>query len=52
MSLLMDEDIKRWTAKRKSALVLEIIQGTKQEEWQGPRNTSARKHPSLEQVFT
>jgi transposase-like protein len=23
----MDEDIKRWTAKRKSALVLEIIQG-------------------------
>jgi transposase-like protein len=27
MSGLMDEDIKRWTAKRKSALVLEIIQG-------------------------
>jgi transposase-like protein len=27
MSTLMDEDIKRWTAKRKSALVLEIIQG-------------------------
>jgi transposase-like protein len=27
MSVLMDEDIKRWTAKRKSALVLEIIQG-------------------------
>jgi len=27
MSILMDEDIKRWTAKRKSALVLEIIQG-------------------------
>ena len=27
MSALMDEDIKRWTAKRKSALVLEIIQG-------------------------
>ncbi len=26
MSTLMDEDIKRWTAKRKSALVLEIIQ--------------------------
>jgi len=23
----MDEEIKRWTAKRKSALVLEIIQG-------------------------
>jgi len=23
----MDEDIKRWTAKRKAALVLEIIQG-------------------------
>ena len=25
--MLMDEEIKRWTAKRKSALVLEIIQG-------------------------
>ncbi len=23
----MDEEIKRWTAKRKTALVLEIIQG-------------------------
>jgi len=27
MSELMDEQIKRWTVKRKSALVLEIIQG-------------------------
>ncbi|MGE4340438.1 MAG: transposase [Pigmentiphaga sp.] len=27
MSKTMDEDIKRWTAKRKSALVLDIIQG-------------------------
>ena len=27
MSTMMDEEIKRWTAKRKSALVLEIIQG-------------------------
>ncbi len=27
LSMLMDEEIKRWTAKRKSALVLEIIQG-------------------------
>ena len=27
MSKLMDEEIKRWTAKRKTALVLEIIQG-------------------------
>jgi transposase-like protein len=27
MSTTMEEDIKRWTAKRKSALVLEIIQG-------------------------
>lgn len=26
MSMLMDEEIKRWTAKRKTALVLEIIQ--------------------------
>jgi hypothetical protein len=27
MSMLMDDEIKRWTAKRKSALVLEIIPG-------------------------
>lgn len=27
MSTTMDEDVKRWTARRKSALVLEIIQG-------------------------
>lgn len=27
MSTKMDEDIKRWTAKRKSALVLGIVQG-------------------------
>ena len=27
MGILMEEEIKRWTAKRKSALVLEIIQG-------------------------
>ena len=27
MSTLMEEDIKRWTAKRKAALVMEIIQG-------------------------
>ena len=27
MSPLMEDDIKRWTAKRKTALVLEIIQG-------------------------
>ena len=26
MSITMDEEIKRWTARRKSALVLEIIQ--------------------------
>ncbi len=25
MSITMDEEIKRWTAQRKSALVLEII---------------------------
>ena len=25
--MVMDEDVKRWTARRKSALVLEIIQG-------------------------
>ena len=27
MSQVVDEEIKRWTARRKSALVLEIIQG-------------------------
>lgn len=27
MSLKMEDEIKRWTAKRKSALVLDIIQG-------------------------
>ena len=27
MSTTMDEDVKRWTARRKSALVLDIIQG-------------------------
>lgn len=27
MSILMEDDIKRWTAKRKTALVLDIIQG-------------------------
>lgn len=27
MSVVMDEEIKRWTVRRKSALVLEILQG-------------------------
>lgn len=27
MSMVMDEEVKRWTAKRKSALVIEILQG-------------------------
>ncbi len=27
MSTVMEEDFKRWTAKRKSALVMEIMQG-------------------------
>lgn len=27
MSVVMDEEIKRWTVRRKAALVLEIIQG-------------------------
>ena len=27
MSMLMDEEIKRWTARRNTALVLDIIQG-------------------------
>ncbi|MDZ4078645.1 MULTISPECIES: transposase [Hydrocarboniphaga] len=29
MSVVMEDEIKRWTAKRKGALVLEIIQGNK-----------------------
>jgi transposase-like protein len=34
MSIEMDEEIKRWTARRKPALVLEIIQGkTTVSEW-------------------
>ena len=27
MSMKMEEEVKRWTAKRKAALVMEIIQG-------------------------
>lgn len=27
MSIVVKEEIKRWTARRRSALVLEIIQG-------------------------
>lgn len=27
MSMIMEEEIKRWTAKRKSALVLDVLQG-------------------------
>jgi hypothetical protein len=27
MSTLMEDEINRWTAKRKAALVMEIIQG-------------------------
>ena len=27
MSVVMDEEVKRWTARRKSALVLENLQG-------------------------
>ncbi len=27
MSMKMEDEIKRWTAKRKSTLVLDIIQG-------------------------
>lgn len=27
MSTLMEEEIKRWTAQRRTALVMEIVQG-------------------------
>ncbi len=29
MSMVMEEEFKRWTAKRKAALVMEIVQGKK-----------------------
>jgi hypothetical protein len=35
----MDEEVKRWTAKRKSALVLEIIQGKTTVAGSRKRNT-------------
>ena len=34
MGMKMDEEVKRWTAKRKSALVLDIIQGKTENEGQ------------------
>ena len=34
MSMVMDEEIKRWTAKRKSALVIKIPSVS---EWLSPR---------------
>ncbi|WYK06168.1 hypothetical protein DWF04_021030 [Cereibacter sphaeroides f. sp. denitrificans] len=33
MSVTMDDPIKRWTAKRKTALVVEIIQGACEGPW-------------------
>ena len=33
MSVVMDEELKRWTAKRKTALVLEIIPGKTTPIW-------------------
>lgn len=33
MSVAMDDPIKRWTVKRKTALVVEIIQGTCEGPW-------------------
>jgi hypothetical protein len=38
MSAVMDEDIKRWTARRKSALVLEIIKARRR--WPRPADSS------------
>ena len=38
MSQVMEEEIKRWTARRKSALVLEIIQGKRR--WPRPAGSS------------
>ena len=42
MSEVMAEEIKRWTAKRKSALVVEIIQGKTTVAEAAGRLTSAR----------
>ena len=39
MSMTMDDSIKRWTAKRKTALVIEIIQG-KTTVWPAPMGWS------------
>ena len=39
MSTLMEDDIKRWTAKRKTALVLEIIQGMNRPGFRGGPNS-------------
>lgn len=39
MSVVMEEEIKRWAARRKSALVLEIIQSTEQDHGGGGQPT-------------
>ncbi|MBB3195845.1 transposase-like protein [Roseateles terrae] len=47
----MDEEIKRWTAKRKTAFVREIIQGktsvSEASRAQGRRTASAELHEAL-----
>lgn len=45
MSTKMEDDIKRWTAKRKSALVLDIIQG-KTAVAEASRHTTCRPRRS------
>ena len=43
MSVTMDDPIKRRTAKRKTALVVEIIEGTCEGPWRQWRRVSPNK---------
>jgi hypothetical protein len=51
MSTLMEDDIKRWTAKRKAALVMEIIQG-KNTAAKASRSSSTLKCCTTHRVAT
>jgi hypothetical protein len=43
MSVSMDDEIKRWTAKRKTALVMDMIQGKTTVAETSRRSTSPRQ---------
>ena len=44
MSGQLEENVKRWTAKRKSALVIEIIQGSSKGPWPQWGRVSPEEH--------